>query len=100
MADASELYKQVKDRYNQDLNLIWLQPLGFDAASSLQVNMPAEPAPVVRKDTLKKFPALARLINKLGGKIDQQAIAQLEQQAMDAEVAKVAHNFLKSQRLI
>ena len=100
MADASELYKQVKDRYNQDLNLIWLQPLGFDAASSLQVNMPAEPAPVVRKDTLKKFPALARLINKLGGKIDQQAIAQLEQQAMDAEAAKVAHNFLKSQRLI
>jgi len=100
MADASELYKQVKDRYNQDLNLIWLQPLGFDAASSLKVNMPAEPAPVVRKDTLKKFPALARLINKLGGKIDQQAIAQLEQQAMTAEVAKVAHNFLKSQRLI
>jgi osmoprotectant transport system substrate-binding protein len=100
VADSAELYKQVKDRYNQDMNLIWLQPLGFDAASTLGINMPAEPAPVVRKDTLKKFPALARLINKLGGKIDQQAISQLEQQAAEAEAAKVAHNFLKSQRLI
>lgn len=100
VADSSELYKLVKDRYNQDLNLIWLQPLGFDAATRLGINMPAEPAPVVRKDTLKKFPALARLINKLGGKIDQQAISQLEQQAVEAEAAKVAHNFLKSQRLI
>lgn len=100
LADAAELYKAVKQRYNQEMNLIWLKPLGFDAASSLGVSLPAEAAPVVRKDTLKKFPALARLINKLGGKIDQQTIALLEKEAADGKPKQVAHGFLKNNRLI
>ena len=100
LADAAELYKAVKDRYNEELNLIWLQPLGFDAAQSLGVSLPAEAAPVVRKDTLKKFPALARLINKLGGKIDIQTISALEKEASEGQSKKVAHNFLKNNRLI
>lgn len=100
LADAAELYKAVKERYNQELNLIWLKPLGFDAAADLGLALPAEAAPVVRKDTLKKFPALARLINKLGGKIDQQAIAQLEKEAGKGAAKKAAHGFLKSNRLI
>lgn len=98
--DASELYTSVKERYNQELNLIWLKPLGFDAANSLGLTLPAEAAPVVRKDTLKKFPALARLIDKLGGKIDQRTISQLEQEAASGEARKVAHGFLKNNRLI
>ncbi len=100
LADAAELYKAVKERYNQELNLIWLKPLGFDAAGSLGVSLPAEAAPVVRKDTLKKFPALARLINKLGGKIDLQMMALLEQEASNGQPKQVAHGFLKNNRLI
>ncbi len=100
LTDATELYKEVKDRYNEEMNLIWLKPLGFDAAQSLGVTLPAEAAPVVRKDTLKKFPALARLINKLGGKIDQQTIAVLEKEASNGQSKKVAHGFLKNNRLI
>jgi osmoprotectant transport system substrate-binding protein len=100
VSDASELYKAVKDRYNEELNLIWLKPFGFDAARSLGVTLPAEAAPVVRKDTLKKFPALARLINKLGGMIDQQTIALLEKEAATGQPKRVAHGFLKNNRLI
>ncbi len=100
MADAAELYKAVKDRYNEELNLIWLKPLGFDAAQSLGVTLPAEAAPVVRKDTLKKFPALARLINKLGGKIDHQTISSLVKEASTGQPKQVAHGFLKNNRLI
>ena len=100
LADAAELYKAVKERYNQEMNLIWLKPFGFDAAQSLGVALPAEAAPVVRKDTLKKFPALARLINKLGGKIDQTTITTLEKAASAGQSKQVAHGFLKNNRLI
>ncbi|PLY01688.1 MAG: hypothetical protein C0624_09930 [Desulfuromonas sp.] len=94
--DVAASYGAVKDAYNRDLNLIWLEPLGF----SLDGELPAQAAPVVRKDTLKKFPALARLINKLGGKIDAAAIADMEEQAVKQSLPEVARSFLKSQRLI
>jgi osmoprotectant transport system substrate-binding protein len=70
IADSDELYKAVKERYNQDLNLVWLKPFGFSDERYAPEGTVADAAPVVRKDTLKKFPALARLINKLGGSID------------------------------
>ncbi len=95
VADAQAVYAAVKEAYNRELNLIWLEPLGFTLADG-----PTEAAPVVRKDTLKKFPALARLINKLGGKIDAAAMARMEQQAGQEPLPEVARGFLKSQRLI
>lgn len=100
LVDAAELYSSVKEQYNQKLNLIWLEPLGFDAAQSLGLSFPAEAAPVVRKDTLKKFPALARLINKLGGKIDQQAMTLLEEKAGQVDARQTARGFLKNNRFI
>ena len=97
--DADQLYQSVKKRYNEELNLIWLKPLGFEA--DLQgLGLPAQAVPVARKDTLKKFPALARLINKLGGKIDAKTIVNLETQAGSQGAKEVARNFLKQNRLI
>lgn len=97
--DAEQLYLAVKKRYNDELNLIWLKPLGFQA--ELQgMQLPTQAVPVARKDTLKKFPALARLINKLGGKIDASTIARLETQAGSQGVKDVARSFLKQNRLI
>jgi osmoprotectant transport system substrate-binding protein len=97
--DAEQLYQAVKKRYNEELNLIWLKPLGFEAR--LQgLQLPTQAVPVARKDTLKKFPALARLINKLGGKIDADTIASLEAQAGSQGVKDVARTFLKQNRLI
>jgi len=54
----------------------------------------------VRKDTLKKFPALARLINKLGGAIDASAMQRLEAKAAGENIAAVARQFLKDGQLI
>ena len=97
--DAEQLYLAVKKRYAEELNLIWLKPLGFEA--QLQgLGLPTQAAPVARKDTLKKFPALARLINKLGGKIDAMTIANLETLVGEQGVKAVARTFLKQNRLI
>jgi len=100
IADAGQLYKAVKATYNEDLNLIWLKPLGFDEQSLAPAGVAAEAAPVVRKDTLKKFPALARLINKLGGRIDAASIRKLEGDAQAGDSKKVAREFLRQNRLI
>jgi osmoprotectant transport system substrate-binding protein len=100
IADSAELYKAVKATYNEELNLVWLKPFGFDNKSVAPAGTAAEAAPVVRKDTLKKFPALARLINKLGGRIDASAIAKLETSAKGGDSKKVARQFLRENRLI
>ncbi|TYO96369.1 osmoprotectant transport system substrate-binding protein [Geothermobacter ehrlichii] len=100
ISDPKALYAAVKQSYNSELNLIWLKPFGFDAPGVAPADVPAEAAPVVRKDTLKKFPALARLINKLGGRIDLATIRRLEDEAASRPPEQVARNFLKANRLI
>jgi len=100
IADAVLLYQAVKSTYNEELNLVWLKPLGFDEKSLAPAGTTAEAAPVVRKDTLKKFPALARLINKLGGRIDATAMKKLETEAQAGDSKKVARDFLRQNRLI
>ncbi len=100
IADADELYKAVKARYNQELNLIWLKPFGFSDERFAPEGTVADAAPVVRKDTLKKFPALARLINKLGGAIDAPAMKKLEKESASGNYKEVARKFLKENRFI
>jgi osmoprotectant transport system substrate-binding protein len=95
IAESQALYEAVRDEYNQDLNLVWLAPFGFNDAKLGQA------APVARKDTLKKFPALARLINKLGDVIDEATMARLEAQVKSGKTAaEVARAFLKESKLI
>jgi osmoprotectant transport system substrate-binding protein len=100
IADQGALYKAVKERYNQELNLVWLEPFGFADPKLAPVGTVAEAAPVVRKDTLKKFPALARLINKLGGTIDAATMQKLEAGVKGDNAKDVARKFLKEHRLI
>ena len=100
IADADVLYKTVKERYNQDLNLVWLQPFGFSDVRYAPAGAVADAAPVVRKDTLKKFPALARLINKLGGAIDLATMQGLESGVTGDNAKDVARKFLKDNRYI
>ena len=100
IADSDELYKAVKERYNQDLNLVWLKPFGFSDERYAPEGTVAVAAPVVRKDTLKKFPALARLINKLGGSIDDSTMKELETASAAGNSRDVARKFLKENRFI
>jgi len=100
LADQAALYKAVKERYNQELNLVWLEPFGFADPKLAPGGTIAEAAPVVRKDTLKKFPALARLINKLGGSISLETMQKLEAGVKGDNAKDVARKFLKENRLI
>lgn len=95
IAENQALYEAVREEYNQNLNLVWLAPFGFSDAKLGQA------APVARKDTLKKFPALARLINKLGDVINDATMAKLEAQVKGGKPApEVARAFLKENKLI
>jgi len=98
--DPQALYESVKGAYNREFNLVWLKPLGFSEHSAVAAGLPSEVAPVVRKDTLKKFPALARLINKLGGAISPEAIADLQRKAAEGNLREVVREFLRGARLI
>lgn len=100
IGDADGLYQAVKESYNQDLNLVWLQPFGFDDQRMSPGGISAQAAPVVRKDTLKKFPALARLINKLGGSIDLATMQKLEVECAASGARDTARKFLKENRFI
>ena len=57
---------------------------------------------VVHKDTLKKFPALPRLLEKVGTRVvlDDGRLDGLVSQARSEKPAKVARNYLKEVKLI
>lgn len=101
-----EVYRSVKKAYEQVYNLIWLKPFGYRTTykfyrKDIKAGIPLEAAPIVRKETLKKFPALARLINQLSGKIDDKTIAELIARVDEngERPENVAGKFLKELRI-
>ncbi len=98
-ADIKKAYKIVKSTYEKEKGLIWLKPFGFTKAGSGEA--PAYTATILRMDILNNFPALPRLFNKLGSKINDAAYVKLIKSVESGEeVKKVARNFLKSKKLI
>ena len=59
-------------------------------------------APVIREDTLKKYPELEGILNKLAGKIDDKTMAQLNYKVDEEkrQAAEVAKEFLQKHSLI
>ena len=100
--DAAKVFQAVKDAYQRDMNLVWLEPFGFsDSARANKGDTPAMAAPVVKKETLNKFPALPRVINKLAGKLDNGVMAKLAADSDGGKNAKkITRKFLKDKRLI
>lgn len=102
-ADAAKVFSSVKEVYQRDMNLVWLEPFGFSDAGVLGGKggkTPSVAAPVVRKDTLSKFPALPRVINKLSGKIDNGVLSKLISEGGNGNTKKATRKFLKDNRLI
>jgi osmoprotectant transport system substrate-binding protein len=105
-AGGTELRDTVRREYEQRFNLVWLEPWGMTGRSGVAVAGPAVPAaatlvaPVIRKDTLKKFPALSRLVNKLSGVVDNATLAKLVQESERRPAREVVKQFLKDKRLI
>ncbi len=97
--DIKKAYRVVKATYEKEKGLIWLKPFGFTNMGNDRP--PAYTATILRMDILNNFPALPRLFNKLGSKIDDAAYAKLIKSVESGEEAKrVAKDFLKSKKLI
>ena len=98
-ADIKKAYKVVKATYEKEKGLIWLKPFGFTKKGNGE--SPAYTATILRMDILNNFPALPRLFNKLGSKINDAAYTKLIKSVESGEEPKsVAKDFLKSKKLI
>lgn len=79
-------------RFSADPKLLLLEPFG-DRNFRL--------APVFQAETLKRFPALKRLINRLAGLLDEPALQGLDvAAASNPNLREVAHQFLTAQKMI
>jgi osmoprotectant transport system substrate-binding protein len=94
-------YSTVKRRYDEEFNLVWLKPMGFSGQDP-QGTPQGWAAVVVKKDALKKFPALPRLLEKVGTRVplDDEVLDGLVVKAQKVKPAKVARQFLKDEKLI
>lgn len=97
---AADQRDTVRREYEQRFNLVWLEPWGMTGASAPAAGSPSLVAPVIRKDTLKKFPALSRLVNKLAGAVDNATLGRLVHESERRPPREVAKQFLKEKRLI
>jgi osmoprotectant transport system substrate-binding protein len=101
--DEAKVFSKVKEVYQRDMNLVWLEPFGYSepgVVSGKGGQTPAMAAPVVRKETLSKFPALPRVIKKLAGKLDNGVVARLASEGSGGKTKKVTRKFLKDNKLI
>ncbi len=89
--DPEGRYRAAKEAYLERLNLVWLPPLGFDPDGE------GPAAPVARKETLRKFPALPRLIAKTRGLLTDEVLAGLVSQG---DPPRAARAFLRRHKLI
>ncbi len=97
--DAKIAYKKVKATYEQEKGLIWLKPFGFKKSSESGIS--SYTATILRTEILNNFPALPRLFNKLGSKINDSAYTKMIKSVESGKEPKsVAKDFLKSKKLI
>ena len=95
---GEEIRQVVRNEYEERFNLIWLEPWGLEGKTGGGVSSMV--APVVRRDTLKKFPALSRLVNKMAGVVDDQAMTLLLEESSRKPAREVTKKFLKDKKLI
>jgi glycine betaine/choline ABC-type transport system substrate-binding protein len=102
--DPQKVYTLVSQSYKERFGMVWLKPFGFQGPltneASGKNDRASLAAAVTTKDVLKKFPVLDRLINKLGGRIDNSAIDELRKKAEKGDVEEAVKEFLKAQKLI
>ena len=102
--DPQKAYILASRYYMQKFDMVWLKPFGFQGPLT-QAAPPGKvdrtlAAPVTTKEVIKKFPILDRLINKLGGRVDNKALEQLREKSENQDVETTVSEFLKSQNLI
>lgn len=84
--------EQAKAEFNVKYNLVWLKPIISEQREFL--------VPIIRKDTLKKFPALPKLLEKLEGKLNSKILAELNNRLAEKSMKELVKDFLKEHKLI
>lgn len=99
--EARKNFLTVKDLYERDRNLIWLEPFSFEDRLEGS-KTPVLTAPVLARVILEKFPALPKLIGKLSGLITEERRSKMVKRVRDKgdKPWQVAKDFLSEQRLI
>lgn len=98
-ADAWRAYDIVKTAYEKEKGLIWLKPFGFVNGNG--ASAPSHTATLLRNDVLYNFPALPRVINKLGNTVNDDTYSRIMKSVESGGEPKgVARDFLKSKKLI
>ncbi len=99
----AEALAKVRRRHDEELNLVWGKPMGFSGRTASGADR-GQAVPVVSKDTIKKFPALPRLLEKLGTRVvlDQAALESLQKAAAGGaeREEKAARAWLREVKLI
>jgi osmoprotectant transport system substrate-binding protein len=97
--DLDTTYKQVKELYDSDLGLIWLNPFGFKYGTGDEQQTLS--APLVRRDVLTNYPLLPRVLNKLAGAINDETFSTLTAKVRDGEKPQnVSKDFLRAKKFI
>ena len=102
--DPQKVYTLVSQGYMEKFGMVWLKPFGFNgpltetACGGKEVGSLA--APIATKDVLRKFPVLDRVINKLGGSVDNDRLEELRKKTENQNVREAVRAFLKSQKMI
>jgi len=99
VGDINKDYEVVKSAYEKEQGLVWLKPFGFvhgNGAAS-----PSYTSAVLREEIITNFPALPRVIGKLGSMLNDESYAKLIRSVESGEQPKkAARDFLKSKKLI
>ncbi len=97
-------YGLVKQYYIDTFDMVWLKPFGYKGPlvkESTQIQENESLAiPVTTSEVLNRFPVLDRVINKLGGRIDERTLQKLILKTETEEIGIVVKNFLRDQNLI
>jgi len=96
-----ERFREVKRIFEEERNLIWLKPMGYTERDTAGNDLGLA-AVVVGKETLKMFPALPRLLEKIGSRVplDDALLEKLVARGRLEKPSKVARDFLKEVKLI
>jgi len=102
--NPQKVYTLVRQRYMEKFGMVWLKPFGFKGPLTPEANLKKDCAtlavPVATKDVLRRFPVLDRLINKIGGRIDNNTMDELRKKTENQDIKEAIREFLKTQRLI
>ena len=96
---VEKAYAISKEEFRKNLNLVWLKPfvlLSEDGGKSQNYY-----SPLIAVDVLSNFPALPRVINKLGGIMNESLFLKMVASVKSGEKPEtVARKFLRERKLI